>query len=235
MDVLILTTVRLFGEALERCLSTPSEISVVNVVHDFAALRDSLARLPVDLVLIDITQGIDFDEVRALAAECPGATLLALGLKEQGREVVQCGRAGFAGYVPRDASVDALKKCMRDAVDGRLRCPDEIAGSLLRALCRDVASTHRSPAAGDSVAEDCALSPREGDVARLISHGFSNKEIARELNLSIATVKHHVHSILEKLRLVRRAQVMRRVREEPWLAELAGAARGRRLRRAGSS
>ena len=47
---------------------------------------------------------------------------------------------------------------------------------------------------------------------------MTNKEIARELGLSVATVKHHVHNVLEKLCLPRRAHAMRRVRERPWLA-----------------
>jgi transposase len=48
-------------------------------------------------------------------------------------------------------------------------------------------------------------------------NGHSNKEIARELNLSEATVKHHVHNVLDKLHQHGRAQAMRRVRDAPWL------------------
>ncbi|WP_376775491.1 response regulator transcription factor [Rhizobium leguminosarum] len=47
---------------------------------------------------------------------------------------------------------------------------------------------------------------------------FSNKEIANELSISVAPVKHYVHHILRKLQLCRRAQAMRRVRQAPWLA-----------------
>jgi len=62
------------------------------------------------------------------------------------------------------------------------------------------------------------ITAREGEVLALIGQGLSNKEIARELTLSVATVKHHVHHILEKLKLARRAEAMRRVRDAPWLA-----------------
>jgi two-component system, NarL family, nitrate/nitrite response regulator NarL len=55
-------------------------------------------------------------------------------------------------------------------------------------------------------------------VLQLIGRGLTNKEIARELNLSVATIKHHVHNVLEKLNLPRRAYAMRRVRERPWIA-----------------
>jgi DNA-binding NarL/FixJ family response regulator len=57
---------------------------------------------------------------------------------------------------------------------------------------------------------------------------MSNKEIARDLSLSLATVKHHVHHVLQKLGLPRRAQAMRRVREAPWIASSAPALDRRR-------
>ena len=62
---------------------------------------------------------------------------------------------------------------------------------------------------------------------QLLGGGLSNKEIARELSLSVATVKHHVHSILAKLQLPRRAQAMRRVRDAPWIAPAGPVARKR--------
>jgi DNA-binding NarL/FixJ family response regulator len=58
---------------------------------------------------------------------------------------------------------------------------------------------------------------------RLIGDARSNKEIARELSISVATVKLHVHNVLEKLQLDGRAQAMRRVRDAPWLGAVAGA------------
>lgn len=204
MDVIVFTHVRLFGECLERCFEPDGDIAVARVVHDEPGLRDVLDRLSVDLVLIDITQGFDCDKVRSLAGDYPGAVLLALGLPEQEADVVRCGRAGFAGYVPRDASFDTLRARMTDCVRGRLECPHEIAAGLLRALAHpQAAGAEAAP-----MAPSCAhLSPREIGVARLLRQGCSNKEIARTLNISIATVKHHVHSILEKLAVPGRAHL----------------------------
>jgi DNA-binding NarL/FixJ family response regulator len=92
-----------------------------------------------------------------------------------------------------------------------LACSAEISGDLLRALFR--ADSHADPANSQKM-----LTRREGEVLQLIGRGLTNKEIARDLNLSLATVKHHVHHVLEKLQLTRRAQAMRRVREMPWIA-----------------
>ena len=211
MNIIVLSPVRLLGDGLAACLRSRPDMCVLAVVNELAALRDSLATTDAELVLIDVTQGIDLFDVRAIATEWPDVSLVALGLNEQRDEVIRCGRAGFAGYIARDASVDTLCKAVSEIVSGRLACSPEIAGGLLRALFR----SDRTPGAFDI---DLALTRRESEVLQLLGRGLSNKEIGCELFLSVATVKHHVHHVLEKLKLSRRAEAMRRVRDDPWIA-----------------
>jgi DNA-binding NarL/FixJ family response regulator len=214
MNIIVLTPVRLLGDGLAACFSSRADMRAIAVVNDLASLRDKLATTETQVVLIDVTQGVDLFDVRDIASEWPNIALVALGLHEQRQEVIRCGRAGFAGYVARDASIDELCNSLSEIVAGRLACPPEIAGGLLRALF------HRESSSGQSDV-DLALTRRESEVLELLGRGFSNKEIANELCLSVATVKHHVHHVLEKLKLERRAQAMRRVRDAPWLARTA--------------
>ena len=58
-----------------------------------------------------------------------------------------------------------------------------------------------------------ALSSREGEILALVEQGRSNKEIARQLAISAATVKNHMHNILQKLQVSRRGQAAARLRE----------------------
>ena len=210
MNIIVLTPVRLLGDGLTAGFERQSDIDVLAVVDGLQGLRDALARHRADLVLIDVTHGIDLYDTRAIAAQWPEVALVALGLTEQRQDVIRCGRAGFAGYVAREASFDTLCKALRDVIQGKLACPAEISSGLLRALFR------AGHLADESTLEQ-GLTRREGDVLRLIGEGLSNKEIARELVLSVTTVKHHVHNVLDKLHLPRRAQAMRRVRDAPWL------------------
>ena len=210
MKLMIVTATRLLGEGLAACFLRHSDVSLQATVSDLSHLRQSLETIQADVVLIDVTQGVDLDEVRAIASEHPNIGLVALGLQEQRQDVIRCGRAGFSGYVARQASVDELYQALSDVVAGRLTCSAEISGGLLRALFRKDARAQ--------AADKEALTRREGEVLQLIGRGLSNKEIARELSLSVATVKHHVHHVLEKLELPRRAQAMRRVRQTPWIA-----------------
>lgn len=211
MNLVIVTPIRLFGDGLAACLRQPDDLALQGIFSDLRALRGALATVEANVVLIDVTQGIDLDEIRSLALQFPDIAFVALGLTEQRQEIIRCGRAGFRGYIERDASVKQLRKSLKDVLAGRLSCSAEVSGGLLRALFR----RNLEPDSPKSTEE---LTQREGEVLQLVGEGLSNKEIANKLSLSISTVKHHVHHILQKLRLCRRAQAMRRVREAPWLA-----------------
>jgi two-component system nitrate/nitrite response regulator NarL len=205
MNVVILTPVRLFGQGLALCLDARADVQVQALVDDFQGLRAALTETT-EIALVDVTQGYAADEIRALAAERPGLKLLALGLREQQQEVVSCGRSGFCDYIPREATIETLVERMRHALAGRLACSAEVASALMRALFR----------AEPEESQDVELTPRQSQVARLLERGLSNKEMAREMDLSVGTVKHHVHGVLDRLGVARRGQAMRIVRNAPW-------------------
>jgi len=211
MKLVVVTPIRLFGDGLFACLRHRDDIALEAVVGDLAGLRGYLTGAMAHAALIDVTQGIDLDEVRAIVFDYPDVALVALGLEEQRQSVIRCGRAGFRGYVARNASVDHLCCALTDSLAGRLSCSAEVSGELLRALFSRERDTTPS-----EIPE--ALTTRESEVLKLIGHGLSNKEIASFFSLRVATEKHHVHSVLQKLKLPRRTQAMRRVREEPWIA-----------------
>lgn len=206
VNVIVLTPIRILGEGLESCVGRRTDVRVVATVPDLTTLRATLATVTPNLVLIDVTQGIDLEEIRSIAVDNPDVALMALGLCEQRAEVIRCGRAGFMGYVTREATIEALCQAMRDVVTGRLHCSAEISGDLLRELFR----TGSGPQAPRP---ESVLTRRQGEVLQLIGRGLSNKEIARELGLSTATIKHHVHGVLAKLKVTRRAHAVHRVRE----------------------
>lgn len=216
MNLIVVTPVRLLGDGLAACFAAREGVSLRATLSDLARLRDVLpAQEEIDIVLVDVTQGVDLDDMRALAFEQPQVTFVALGLLEHRQDVIRCGRAGFSGYVSRAASIDELCQALSDVVAGRLACSAEISGDLLRAL-------FRAGSGGPDPSPAEALTRREGEVLQLIGRGLSNKEIARDLGLSLATVKHHVHNVLDKLEVSGRAQAMRKVRTAPWIAASPG-------------
>ncbi|MES2793929.1 MAG: response regulator transcription factor [Planctomycetota bacterium] len=214
MHVVVLTPVRLLGDGLASCFSSTPQFTTVHVVHDLAALRSALEITDTDVALVDVTQTIDLIDVREIAIQWPDTPLVARGLTEERQQVIKCGRAGFSGYVAREATIEGLCVALSDIVAGRVACPPEITGGLLRALFRKGPQTEES-------LTDPMLTRRESEVLALISRGMSNKEIGKELCLSVATIKHYVHQVLTKLGLSRRAEAMRRVRDAPWMVNIS--------------
>jgi DNA-binding NarL/FixJ family response regulator len=211
MRIVILTPVRLLGESVAAALCAVDSGLDCAVAHDLGQLRSHAASAPAPaLVIVDVTQLDSLEHIRAFHVDYPRLPLLALGLRDREAEIVAHGSAGFTGYLRREDGLDMLGARVRDAISGRMPCSPEIAGAIMRGLFQ------RGIAA--SPADLATLTPREEDVALLVSRGLSNKEIARELALSESTVKHHVHNVLSKTGTPTRVHLMRRVRQDPWRA-----------------
>ena len=140
-----------------------------------------------------------------LSAGIPGAGVVALALAETDQNVLAWAEAGIAGYVPDTASVNDLVGLIKQISRGEQACPSRIAGSLLRriATTRGGRSMPAQPGAA-------ALTQREMQISALLGKGLCNKDIARHLGISLGTTKSHVHNLLGKLRVQRRAEAITR-------------------------
>ena len=209
MRIAILTPIRLIGEGIAaslRACDAGFEPAVVCEVRELRALVASAA--PPRLAIVDVTQAMPLEPIRAFHLDVPELPLLALGIREQDAEIIAHGSAGFIGYLRREDGLDQLRARVDDAVSGRLLCSPEIAAVIMRGLC--------SRGSLDPVARSVGLTLRETQVAELVSRGLSNKEIARAFDLSESTVKHHVHSILAKIGVPSRFQLVKDARQDAW-------------------
>ncbi len=153
-----------------------------------------------DVALVDLTMAESQQTVRALAGA--GVPVVVFGIREREDEIIEYAEAGVAGYVTRDSSLAELIDVVESVARGETLLSPRIAALLLR---RVKTAARPGPAA--------RLTPREAEIVRLIDDGLSNKQIARRLTIELPTVKNHVHSILEKLEVKRRAEAAARVRQ----------------------
>ena len=179
------------------------------------ALAIATAQRP-DVVLLDVTFPGGIGAATSLAVAVPEASVIALAIAETIENVLAWAEAGIAGYVPNTASVEDLVALIGQIWHGEQTCPTNIVGSLLRRL----GTAERN---GKSVATLAAppLTPRELEVSQLIATGLSNKAIARRLGISLSTTKSHVHNVLGKLNLQRRAELMARMNDRALIARPA--------------
>lgn len=203
--VVIVTDIRLYRDGLVRHLEGLAPFEVIGSAASAANGLDLAERLVPDLLLIDLTIPDCQSAVRALRAHAPTTRVVVLALPDEEQELLMFAEAGVAGFVPRDASLAELVLALESVARSELLVPPRTAGMLLR---RVTALSARAAPSTDIP----TLTAREAEIAHLIDDGRSNKEIACDLGIEIATVKNHVHHILAKLQLTRRGQVPRRLR-----------------------
>jgi DNA-binding NarL/FixJ family response regulator len=198
ISLFIIGNVRLHREALAHLFGDEGSIKVLGADESDAALERIRDTTP-DVVLVDVVSRDGVDAIRALAKVHPSCKALAFGIAEVESEVLECTEAGALGYVSREASFEEAVRAIRGAERAEAICSPRMTAMLLRRL-RALATEQAT------ATQDANLTMREIEVLRLINRGLSNKEIAELLSIALATVKNHVHNILQKLDLHRRAQ-----------------------------
>ncbi len=194
IEVVIVAATRLFREGLAQALDGVEKICLTGTASDCCELAEATG--PVDIVLVDVPS-VGIESIRAARAAMPDAAVIGIGVGEDIPELLTCVEAGLAGYVSREGSFDDLARTIEAVAHGEMPCSPEIAGTLMRRVAALAASQPQDPV-------EASLTRREREIVELIESGLSNKEIALRLGIELATVKKHVHHVLDKLHVSRR-------------------------------
>jgi DNA-binding NarL/FixJ family response regulator len=204
--LIVLSEVRIYQESIAATLRGRDGFCVLDPPASAGVCPDAIAPLQADVIVLDLAMRNGCDCVRALRERLNGITLIGFGVNESADEVIAFAEAGLTAYVSRDGSVDHLVDVIQSAVRGELICSPRIAGALFRRV--GLMSNERERA-------DLILTLREREVLTLIREDLGNKQIAERLRIAEATVKNHVHNVLEKLKVRRRAEVAARFSAAP--------------------
>ncbi|MCP4202223.1 MAG: response regulator transcription factor [bacterium] len=200
---MIVSDVRLYREGLTQVLNQDGRLGVVSSAESAALAIEQVERYEPESVLLDTAIPKALETISTIARQAPQTKVIALGLSESEEEVVACAEAGIAGYVCREGSVDDLVRAVQDAVRERFGCSRRIAAALVRRV-RHLTAQRNSVHA--------KLTPREYEIAELLDQGLTNKQISSRLFIEVATVKTHVHNILEKLGARSRGEAASKIR-----------------------
>jgi two-component system nitrate/nitrite response regulator NarL len=208
--LIIISSVRLVREGLAATLRGRDGVVVVDTVGQCPGGIARIADAEADVVLVDVGE-TDTDTVataRLIKAASPGVKLVAFGLDEIDDRVFACAAAGFCSYVPRECGADELHRALVDAMEGRMHCAPHITAAMFNRLAGFLQERERPEALP-------TLTSRESEILALVEQGRSNKDIARQLAISCATVKNHMHNILQKLQVSRRGEAAARLHVHP--------------------
>lgn len=203
--LLIVSDTRLYREGLARVLATDGRVEVVKSAPSMEEAMAALAACHPDVVLVDAASLEALPGVGAILDAFPVVRIVALGVADAERDVIAFAEAGVAGYVFRDASLEELLATVESAARGELRCSPKLAGALLRRVASLAATS-------DDRSVQPRVTAREREILRLVDEGLSNKEIAARLFIQVATVKNHIHNILDKLGVRRRGEAAAKMR-----------------------
>jgi DNA-binding NarL/FixJ family response regulator len=195
-------------EGVKSVLRGQPEFEVVGEACDGPTAIAQVAELDPDVVLLDVSMpGMNGAEVTAaLLADRPDRRVLVLTAHVDRGHLRALLGAGAVGCMLKRATADELLQAIRAVAGGGTYIDPSLAGDA-------VGSSAGKPAAAE-------LSDREVEVVRLIAHGYSNKEIAARLTLSVKTVETYKARSMEKLGIRTRVGLVRYAAERGWLAPL---------------
>jgi len=198
VSVLVVDSDPLVRAHLTTILGADDRLGVIAEVADSTPLADAVAAHQPDVVLLDaLAPGLD--QITG-GESAPKAVILATELAAQ--DVVEALRVGVSGFLLKDTAPADLVPAVLAAATGEVVLCQPVVRSLVT-MALDAVDARRDRAV--DLARD--LCGRELEVARLIGEGMSNREIGRELSISVAMVKVHVSRLLVKLGLHNRVQI----------------------------
>jgi DNA-binding NarL/FixJ family response regulator len=191
------------------------DVTVVGAESAAQARRVLAGEGAFDLLLLDLALGDadGFDVLVEVRAAYPAMPVVVLSGSDRGNEVIRALDLGAMGFVPKRSSTTMLFEALRLVMSGGLYVPPAMHALNPMTFTEGELPPRGVPAAGPVPAgppslDKVGLTPRQSDVLGLLLKGLPNKLIARELNVSVDTVKDHVAAVLRALGVNSRTQAV---------------------------
>ncbi len=222
MKVLLIDDHPLILSALQQIIQGLSDNVSVVAAGSARMARDTLAQgSAFDLVLLDLRLGDadGFDVLTEFRAAYPALPVVVVSVSDRTSDVIRAIDLGAMGFVPKRSSNDTLFEALSMVMSGGIYVPpmnmsDETSASELYTDTMPGALRSVRQRATDegfqthAPLESLGLTPRQTEVLGLLLQGKPNKLIARDLNLSVETVKDHVAAVLRTLNVSSRTQAV---------------------------
>lgn len=202
MKILIVDDHVLFREGLVGILKARPEFEVVGEAGTVSEAIEKARRYKPDMILMDwgLPDGDGSLASKQILDEQPDCKIVFLTIYEADEKLFAAIRSGAKGYMLKNIPSEKLVRALLDVESGSAAISRKMTGQLMDAFSRTNEKDQSQPDAFKK------LSPREMEVLAEIVDGRTNREIATKLFISVNTVKHHTHSILDKLGVENRRQ-----------------------------
>jgi DNA-binding NarL/FixJ family response regulator len=201
MKILLADDHALFREGMRYVLRELAEsVALLEAADCDSALRHAADHPDIDLVLLDLNMpGVDgFAVLDLFSSRYPALPVVILSASNQQGHMQRALNAGALGFIPKETTGMVMLNALRLVLSGGIYVPPSIALKESPET-RGVKSGHL---------ESQAFTPRQQETLKLLVQGYSNKEIARRMDLAEATVKMHITAIFKSLGVSNRTQAV---------------------------
>lgn len=199
IKVIIIDDQTLMRDGLSTILNLEDDIEVVAVSENGQKGYEAVAKFLPDVVLMDIRMpelnGVE--ATKLIKENYPKTAVVILTTFDDDEYILDSLSYGASGYMLKDIKGDKLIRAVRDAYDGNMILPTNIALKLVEKLSKQ--HNIRSDEAKCDKTDDFDLTEREKEIGKLIIEGCSNKEIAERIFISVGTVKNYISNLYSKL------------------------------------
>lgn len=197
-------------EGLRALINAEPDMEVVGEASDGLAVLPEAQMCQPDVVIVDVSMPVlsGVSATRQIKHALPHIRVVALSANEDRKYLRDMLEAGATGYVLKRALATDLLHAVRVVAAGGVYLDTALAGTVIETL-RAAPPAH-TPA-------PLTLSPREERVARMIAQGYTTKEIASDLKVSVKTVDTYKNRAMEKLGLDNRVALVRYALQHGWL------------------
>jgi two-component system, NarL family, response regulator NreC len=213
LRILLADDHKIIRDGLKLLVNDQPDMHVVGEAGNGSEVLEKAREFKPNVVVMDLSMPVmnGLQATARLKEACPEIRVVALTVHEDESYLRQLCKAGAAGYVLKRSAGDELIQAIRAVANGGLYFDPTLAN---RAL-----AGQRAPATADGEPRAAELSEREKDVLIQLAWGFSNKEIAAKLRISVKTVETYKVRIGEKLGLRSRSEIVQYAMRQGWMNE----------------
>ncbi|HZE72853.1 MAG TPA: response regulator transcription factor [Pyrinomonadaceae bacterium] len=213
LRILIADDHAVLRDGLKALVNAQPDMKVIAEAENGRIALQKTRELQPDVVVMDVSmpEMNGAQATQRLKQICPEIKVLALTAYEDKAYLRHLMGAGASGFLLKRAAIDELIQAIRIVAKGAIYIDPTLAGKVLGSFIRQ-------PGGGRGTPTD-ELSDREAEVLRLIAWGYSNKEIANDLAISVKTVETYKARFAEKLDLHSRTAIVRYAVRQGWMQD----------------